>query len=197
MIMCVTGMPGSGKSTAASFLKSRGFKVIEANSTIHASMKRAGLQINARSQEAFALQMKRMHGKDIFAKQTAKNLLGIKSDIAIIGTRSIEEFKSINSVLGASAILVAIVAPRKLRYKRLSKRKDLPTKDYASFTVREKSNTKMGTKRLLEHADFVVSNGGTVRQFKSSLAEMLKTARALYQDKIHREISASVKYELP
>src|ERR687896_2761343 len=44
LIVCVTGMPGAGKSTVASFLKDKGFAVVTMGDVIREEAKRQGLE---------------------------------------------------------------------------------------------------------------------------------------------------------
>ncbi|MDQ4101011.1 MAG: AAA family ATPase, partial [Thermoproteota archaeon] len=44
LIVCLTGMPGAGKSSVASFLKEKGFTVITMGDVIREEAKRQGLE---------------------------------------------------------------------------------------------------------------------------------------------------------
>src|SRR3712207_2012348 len=44
LIVCLTGMPGAGKSTVASFLKDKGFAVVTMGDVIREEAKRQGLE---------------------------------------------------------------------------------------------------------------------------------------------------------
>jgi len=44
LIVCLTGMPGAGKSSVASFLKEKGFTVVTMGDVIREEAKRQGLE---------------------------------------------------------------------------------------------------------------------------------------------------------
>ena len=70
MILCLTGMPGSGKSTAAEIFAKMGFEVIEGSAIIKEEMRRKGIRVTPESVEVFANRVKSERGKAAFAIMT-------------------------------------------------------------------------------------------------------------------------------
>ncbi|MDE1865280.1 MAG: AAA family ATPase [Candidatus Micrarchaeota archaeon] len=174
MILCLTGMPGSGKTTAAGIFEKMGFEVIELSGIIKAEMTSRGIKPTNRSIEDFANKMKASHGSDFFSARVGKMLKAkSESDVLVVGFRSIAEFESVERAAGSQLVLIVVSVPQRLRFKRLSERKELPIKGIEQLIMRDKSNIGMGILNLLDHADFVVSNTGTKKELEASIHEVL------------------------
>lgn len=176
MIVVIVGMPGSGKSTAAEALRRRGFKMVELSTAIKEEMVRQNIEINPKSIEEFTLSMKKKHGKDVWAKITAKKLVSHAGDVVIVGLRSTEELRTIRATLG-DVPLIAILAPSKSRYLRLSHRRILPITTHKEFDIREHSNVIMGVPKALKAADVIISNRGTRKDLTMALREAIEAIK--------------------
>src|SRR5258708_19469600 len=62
------GLPGSGKSTGAAFLKELGFAPISAGDTIRALCEKEGLALTRENLSAYGQRMLSEHGSDYFAE---------------------------------------------------------------------------------------------------------------------------------
>lgn len=173
MITCLTGLPGSGKSTAAKLFSRGGFKVYEISGIIKAEMRRRRIAINPMGIEAFVNKEKKEHGEDVFALMMGRMLENAKGKILVVGFRSIAEFEAVERLAGARLPLIALYTPERTRFKRVSGRKVFPIKNMAEFMMRERSNLDMGIGALIRRADYVVSNAGSLKDFKESIGELI------------------------
>jgi dephospho-CoA kinase len=173
----VTGFPGSGKSTIASSLRSRGFRVLEVSDTIKEDMRKKGMEITPKSIEEYVTKMKARHGKGIFAKETARKLVGYRGDAAVIGMRSVGELRAVRAGLKSKIPLIFLTSPRRMRYRRLSSRRKLPIINYSLFKMRDRSNERMGISKLIHHAEFIISNVGSKGELSSELSYVLRLIR--------------------
>lgn len=175
MILCLTGLPGSGKSTAAEVFSKMGFEVMELSGVIKEEMQRRGVTVTNESLEEFANRMKKENGRDVFAVMMGEKLRKRNdSNILVVGFRSLQEFETMERIVGEDLPLIVVSTPQKLRFKRLSERKNLPIKSLDAFMMREKSNIQMGILDLMERADFIVSNSGSREELKESIDDLIE-----------------------
>jgi dephospho-CoA kinase len=172
VVICITGPPGSGKSTVASILRARGFRIVEMSAQIKGEMRARGLRITPASLERFAKELKRRRGRDVAARIVVGKLRGARGRIAITGVRSMEEVGAIRDGLG-QALILSVVAKRDVRYNRLSTRRSFRVQSRSLFTEREESNLAMGLGNVMRSADFVIANSGTRRELRASVAEFI------------------------
>lgn len=177
MIVCITGMPGSGKSVAANIMKRRGFKVLEMGNVVREMMRKKGIKITNKSIREFALRLREERGRTAVASVVAEQARGSSkgTDICIVGIRSLYEIRYFRSKLdGMGMKVVAIDAPKTTRFRRLRARgrADDP-KDSDDFEYREKKERRFGVVGAIRHADFTVRNDGTMKQLEQRLENVL------------------------
>lgn len=178
MIIAITGMPGSGKSTAADILKRKGFKVVELSDFIKREMRRQGIDITAKSIEHFAMTMRKRVGMDMTAKLAIRDIAKTRGNIAVSGVRDIEEVQYMRSKLKKEVPVVALVAPQRLRHARIRARgRPSDVKSFKEFKWRDNENMKLGIGKVIHSADILVSNSGTRRQLSDNLARVLSMLR--------------------
>lgn len=179
MILCLTGLPGSGKSTAAEIFTEMGFEVIEGSTVIKEEMRKSGIEVTPESVEAFASKMKSERGKDYFAVITGKLLKSRDDgkDLLILGMRSVSEFDAVEAALGIDIPLIVVTLPDKARFDRLSHRRVLPIKSMDTMVMRDRSNLRMGIGELFDRVDYMISNSGTKRDLEESIRELLESMK--------------------
>ncbi|MDE1825136.1 MAG: AAA family ATPase [Candidatus Micrarchaeota archaeon] len=191
MIICVTGLPGSGKSTVAKLLRKRGFQQVEMRDAVIGRMKQKGMKITPDTVKKYAISVRKKYGKNIVAKYTMQNIVKMhrSKGIAIIGIRSIQEMEFFRKRFEGSIYMVAVVAPVKLRYERLVER-GWPNDphSFAKFEEREKQEmigyAKNGKKSegvigLIDTADYLVCNTETFMKLSKDMNRLLAKIRAI------------------
>jgi dephospho-CoA kinase len=159
-------LPGSGKSTFAKILKEEGFKVIEMGNIARALAKKEKMNV-----DEFSRMVRKKYGKAFYAKRVAELVKKSKRrNLAISGLRSLEELEELRK-LDKKAKLIAIVAPKELRYKRLSKRKRKTQKE---IEARDKKEIAFGMGKLIKNADFIIANTSTKEELKKNTIALLK-----------------------
>ncbi|MDE1856138.1 MAG: AAA family ATPase [Candidatus Micrarchaeota archaeon] len=169
MILCVTGLPGSGKTTVARILKRKGYRLVEMRDGVVDAMAKKHIAITPDSIREYSIKIRRKYGKQIVARYAMRTIrkLPKKSKIAIVGIRSVQEMQYIKKNLHAIRV-IGVIAPRMMRYKRLADRgSNRDTRDFKKFEERERQellgysgNGKKleGVGALVDHADFIISN---------------------------------------
>ncbi len=186
MIICIAGLPGSGKSMAAKILSRKGLRVVEMGDVIRAMMDREGVDRNGiRSYSIFE---RRKYGKLIFAKRVMREVRkGGKKNVIISGVRSRQELNFFKKKM-KGVYLLALVAPMKQRFGRLKSRRDHENlRNLSKFKEREdqemraymtkRSEIRNGALKLIEMADFVVCNTGSIADLTRSLNTVLIAMR--------------------
>ena len=74
MIVCVTGLPGAGKSHVAEILRGMGFKTYELGDILRGMMKEQGIEISPEGLRRFSVVARRKYGYDYEARRLAKKI---------------------------------------------------------------------------------------------------------------------------
>jgi len=166
-------MPGSGKSLAAQYLVRKGFEKVEMGDVVREEMRRKKIRITNRSIREFSLLLRKKFGSDVVAKLALRELRKKKGNIVIVGLRGVGEIKYFRKRL-KHFYVIALVAPKLLRYKRLRARgREDDPKNMKEFEFREAKEKRYGIEGAIRNADFVVSNTTSVKQLKSDLDFLL------------------------
>jgi dephospho-CoA kinase len=178
IIICLTGMPGSGKTTVADMLKEHGFTIVELSSQLTQLMSIFGIPFNMKNRVELAVSLKETFGRDILAKLSEEDVKRAKGDVVISGVRSSIELRCIRSQ-GSNVYAVALQVPTLVRFNRLKKRKGgFEIKNYRELEFRDRSDAAMGMSKVIRAADYTLLNTGTVKQLGSSVEGMLRKIRA-------------------
>ncbi len=161
VLVCVTGMPGAGKSVIARKIASALKKpIISMGDIVREEAKRHGVPSDIESMMNFAQELRRKFGKEAVAKLTIKRIEGIKESVVIIdGVRSMDEIKALSRA--GKIVIVAVHASPKVRFKRLMlrRRKDDP-KSWEEFRERDLRELSFGIGSVIALADIMVINEG-------------------------------------
>lgn len=175
MIICLTGMPGSGKTEVAKMLEDKGFRVFEMSSVIKEMMREKGIETSVKNIEDFAMGSRRKRGMAIFAVELARRIKVKKGqDVLISGMRNMDEFAYLKRYF-KSMVIIALAAPKRIRFQRLRKRDPKHVITYKEFVYREKTNVKEGMEGALRHADYIILNTGSFAELKRGVAYLLKS----------------------
>jgi dephospho-CoA kinase len=175
MVIAVTGMPGAGKSEVGKALGRMGYEVYELGDVVREMMKASGVPATRKATSAFAIMIRKKCGKLVTTKRLLGRLKpGRRDKVAIIGIRSGAEEEYIRKRTGA--IVIAVVAPLDLRFRRLKARGryDAPKtlKDMADRDLRE---IGFGILSAIRGADYVVAGDGTVLELRKSVAAIIES----------------------
>ncbi|MEW5839987.1 AAA family ATPase [Nitrososphaera sp.] len=159
LIVCLTGMPGAGKSTVASFLKEKGFSAITMGDAVREEARRQGLEPTDANLGSMMLKLRQELGQGAVAHLIVKKLErdGDSRNLVIDGIRSIPEVDVLKKV--GKVRLLAIHASQDTRFKHLQGRgrSDAPaTSD--EFAGRDRRELSVGISEAIALADETISN---------------------------------------
>lgn len=171
LIVCLTGMPGAGKSTVASVLEDNGFLRLSMGDIIREEAKRKNLEPTDQNMGKIMLKMRQEMGQAAIAKSMLYKLKSIRSCeyIVIDGIRSIAEVE----ILREAGIVkvIAIHASSNKRYFFITKREreDAPT-DFNTFQTRDKREMSVGISDAIALADESISNNNITKEELQKIA---------------------------
>jgi dephospho-CoA kinase len=127
--IALVGMPGAGKTVCADHLKRLGFFTLRFGAVVVDEVRRRGWQVNPANERIVREELRAQHGMAAMALISLPKLraaLSHQGCIVIDGLYSFSEYKLLVNQLGAPLVLIAVAAPRHLRYQRLATRAERP-----------------------------------------------------------------------
>ena len=129
-LIAFVGMPGAGKTEAVDYLVKKGWPNIYFGGIMYDEMAKAGIEVTAESQQIFREQLREREGKDFIAKRAVERINNLleagQRNIVLDGVYSWSEYKMLKSELHKALEVIAIVAPRRVRHRRLANRPERP-----------------------------------------------------------------------
>lgn len=163
LIICLTGMPGAGKSTIADGLRVRGFDVVVMGDAVREEAKRRNLELTRSNLGDIMIELRKKNGPGAIAELIKPKILQSDSDIVLIdGIRSNDEIATLAN-LGVLKIL-AVHASTDTRFEFLKTRKrhdDPQTRDH--FNQRDSREMSVGISDSIALSDYALSNAGLTK----------------------------------
>jgi dephospho-CoA kinase len=165
IIICITGMPGAGKSTVASLLHRDGFAIVTMGDVIREEAKRHNLEMNDSNLGNLMLNLRKSKGPAAIAYLILKKMeqeLNATDNIVIDGIRSVAEVNVLKSL--GHVKLLAVHASADMRYKHIKERgRSDVALDSNDFRIRDKRELKIGISEVIALSDEVVSNNNLTK----------------------------------
>jgi dephospho-CoA kinase len=176
LIVCLTGMPGAGKSSVASFLKEKGLEVVTMGDVVREEAKRQGLEPTDVNLGKMMLKLRQDLGPGAVGHIVLQKLAreGSSNNVVIDGIRSIAEVEVLKKV--GHVRLLAIHASQDTRFKHLKKRgrADAPSNGN-EFAGRDKRELSVGVSEAIALANEMISNNDlTLEQLKLRAYDIVK-----------------------
>jgi dephospho-CoA kinase len=184
-LVCITGLPGSGKSVASDFFVGKGYQYLRFGQVALDELVRRKLAVNEQNERMIREGFRKKYGMAAFAILNLpkfKSLLK-KGNVIGDGLYSFEEYKLLKKEFEKRLKTIAVYSPPEMRYKRLavrrltSKDKDLryrsltrkvaESRDYAEIENLNKGGT-------IAMADYTIVNTKSLKYFYGKLNEIFK-----------------------
>lgn len=158
LIVCLTGMPGSGKSTIVSALKSKGIETLNLGDGVRAEAKRRNLEPSGENLGKIMLQLREKNGPGAIANLLTDQIQKSKSNIIIVdGVRSIAEIEVLKNVGSVKLLSIEATAETRFKFLKARGRSDDPeTKE--KFAERDNREISVGIDKSISIADETISN---------------------------------------
>jgi dephospho-CoA kinase len=164
LIVCLTGMPGAGKSTIAQGLKSKGLQVINMGDAVRTEAKKRNLEPTGQNLGKLMLELREKNGQGAVAKLIKPLILQSHSNVIVIdGIRSNAELEILQKI--GKVRLLSVLASSDTRFKFLKTRgriDDPKTKNV--FDERDKRELSVGISSSIASADESVSNNNLTKE---------------------------------
>lgn len=178
-MICLTGMPGAGKSTVAEAIKDEGFVLITMGDCVRMEANRKNLQLTDKNLGTLMLDLRNMYGQGAIAQlvinQINEKYYDPQYDKFIIdGIRSIDEVELLKTI-GTVKILAihGSIFTRFLHLKNRS-RSDAPS-TLEDCRIRDKRELSVGVSEAIAFADEMISNNEiTLDQLKKKAKSIAK-----------------------
>ncbi|HBO65025.1 TPA: dephospho-CoA kinase [Candidatus Saccharibacteria bacterium] len=177
-IIAFVGLTGSGKSTAVEYFTNKGYPKVYFGGVILDAMTEAGLEHTQENEKPFREELRKKYGKDVVVNKIIEQIhhLAAAGQHRIIadGLYTWAEYKALKKAFPGELQLVAIVAPRHLRYHRLSNRPVRPLTSQEAYErdTAEIENLEKGGPIAI--ADHFVINSGSIEHFDAQLEALAK-----------------------
>lgn len=182
-IVCIVGMPGAGKTTVADEFVKNNFAYLRFGQIVIDKIKKLGLKVNEKNEKKIREDLRKRYGMGALAMLNIPKIdkLLKKFDVVVDGLYSWSEYKIMKERYGEKMYLVAVFAPPKLRYERLTKREAEKDKDvrFRSLTEKEARALDFAEIENLEKggpiamADFTILNIRTLEELKDNTKKII------------------------
>lgn len=176
-IIAFVGMPGSGKSTAVDYVSAQDFPRVYFGGVILDAMREAGLEVNAENEEKFREEIREREGKDFVVKRIIRQINDLieagQHQIIADGLYTWTEYKALKRAFPTEITVVAVLAARNVRQRRLAKRPVRPLtpaevmeRDWAEIENLEKGGP-------IAVADHYIINESTLEDYHAAIDRIL------------------------
>ena len=177
-LIAFVGLAGSGKSSAVDYVSQKGYPKIYFGGIIYKAMEAAGIEVTWESQEKFREEIRAREGKDFVVKRAvgeARDLIEAgQKRILLDGVYTWSEYRILKHEFPGELTVIAIVTPKNLRYRRMSKRPERPMqpnevdqRDWSEIENLEKGGP-------IAIADYFVQNDGTLENLEKQVDKILE-----------------------
>jgi dephospho-CoA kinase len=175
LVICLAGMPGSGKSIIVEVAKERGYDIVVMGDVIREEAERRRLEPNPENLGKIMVELRRSEGKAVIAKRCIPKIeKKPKSKVIVDGTRSlneVEEFKKNFPRLS----FIAVHSSPETRFSRVYRRRrsDDP-ENWEVFRERDTRELSVGLGDAITMAEYIIVNEGNLGAVKEKIRKILR-----------------------
>jgi dephospho-CoA kinase len=122
-IVAFVGLAGSGKTEAAEYVITKGFPKAYFGGVVLDAMTEAGIEHTEENEKPFREELREKEGKDFVAKRIIEQIHGLinagQHKVVADGLYTWTEYKTMKKEFPGELIVIAMVAPKRLRHQRL------------------------------------------------------------------------------
>jgi dephospho-CoA kinase len=176
-LVAIVGMPGSGKSVAADFFRSKGIPVLRFGDQTEIGLKELGLPVNEKNEREYRENIRKELGMAAMAIKIEPRIIAASKDhsvIALDGLYSWEEYVYLKKKF-PELIILGIFASSSTRYRRLQHRavRPLTEQEAKSRDISEIENLNKGGPIAM--ADYLIKNEGNESEYQKELETFYTT----------------------
>jgi dephospho-CoA kinase len=175
LVICLAGMPGSGKSIIVKVAKECGYDIVVMGDVIREEAERRHLEPNPENLGKIMLELRRSEGKAVIAKRCIPKIQKTaKSRVVVDGIRSLSEVEELRQSFPKFSFIAVHSSPE-TRFKRVYRRRrsDDP-ETWEVFHERDMRELNVGLGNAISMAEYVIVNEGELEALKEKVREILK-----------------------
>lgn len=182
-IVCLTGMPGSGKSIIAGVAREKGIPVLVMGDVVREEATRRGLPHTPEVLNKIARELREKEGLDAVAKRIALKIEKLDNSVIVIdGVRSLDEIRVFEKY--GRIVIIAVHASPKTRFMRIKERnRPGDPKTWEEFRERDLTELAFGIGNVIALADYMVVNEGSLDKVLDEARRVLEEVLKDGQDK--------------
>ncbi len=175
LIVCLTGMPGAGKTTIADALKSKGFDKVTMGDAVRAEATRRKMEPTGENLGKLMLELREKNGPGAVAELVRDEILKSKSNVILVdGVRSIPEVNVLKKIGTVKVLAIHASGDRRYGFLTQRGRSDAPA-SREDFTKRDSREIGVGMSESIALADETISNNNlTIEQLVDMAYQIIK-----------------------
>lgn len=182
-ILAVVGLTGSGKSEVVNYITEKGIPKVYFGGIVLDAMTEAGLEHTQENEKPFREELRRKEGNDFVVNRIVSQLKGLveagQRRIVADGLYTWTEYKVLKREFPGELTVVAVVAPKNIRHRRLTTRPIRPltieeanSRDWAEIENLEKGGP-------IAIADFYLDNRGNLDDLHRQIDQVISETKFL------------------
>ncbi len=177
LIVCVAGMPGSGKSVFSGVAREMGIPVFVMGDVVREEAARMGLEPTPANLSRVARMLRERYGPRVVAERTAEKMRGVEGVVVVDGVRSLEEVEVFRRL--GDVEIVAVHASPRTRFRRiLERRRPGDPRTWREFVERDMMELGFGLGSVIALADHMLVNEGGLGEFRREARRLLEVLRS-------------------
>ena len=157
-LICVTGLPGAGKSVFCDIGKELGYNIIIMGDQIRREAKNRGLENNSEVLSKLMIELRKERGKNVVAEMCKEEINKLENNNIIIdGIRNIEEIELFMKIGEVKIILIRNTPEKRMKLLQERRRNDAPM-NIKEFNKRDERELKIGIEGVMKRADITIDN---------------------------------------
>lgn len=175
-LLAFVGMPGSGKTEAALYLKGKGYSYVRFGDVTEDVLRGKGLPITPENEQEVREALRQELGMRAYAEKSLPKitqLLERSSIIVIDGLYSWEEYRFLQEK-GFRVLVAHVYTEREIRYSRLATRAVRPLTRQEAFARDIAEIEKLNKSGPIAIADYLVENNETKDALYAKLDKLLE-----------------------
>lgn len=177
-LILIVGLPGSGKSTAADFIKRKfNADIVHSGDIIREEVKRRGLEYNPKNDALIAHLFHTGGREKLVVRRVWDKIKRSKKKLIVIeGLRSEKQLKYLENIAKIKPIVISIVASFDVRAKRELKRGRFGKEESIKYLrFRDKLEKSHGEGKIIKKAEYKIDNSRlNERQTDKKIYEIMK-----------------------